>query len=101
MEKSMVAAYMLWFFLGYLGAHRFYLNRSRSACYFIVLLVFTIVGFLFLSSYADNDQMTLFGACIAIFTFVCLLAMVIWHLIDAFLIIKIVKKFNLNLYESM
>ncbi|WP_082511775.1 TM2 domain-containing protein [Devosia sp. Leaf420] len=29
-KKSLVVAYVLWFFLGYVGVHRFYLGRPIS-----------------------------------------------------------------------
>jgi len=29
--KNLLAAYLLWFFLGIFGAHRFYLGRTGSA----------------------------------------------------------------------
>lgn len=66
--KSPVVAYLLWFFLGGFGAHRFYLGRSGSGA---AQLILTIIG-----------AVTLFfivGAFI-------LLANGIWILVDAFLI---------------
>jgi hypothetical protein len=30
-KKSMVVSYLLWFFLGMLGAHRFFLGQKHSA----------------------------------------------------------------------
>jgi ABC-type antimicrobial peptide transport system permease subunit len=40
-QRSMIAAYVLWFFLGRFGAHRFYLGRNRSA---LVMLVLSVAG---------------------------------------------------------
>lgn len=57
-KKSVAAAYVLWFFFGVLGAHRFYLGRAGSAV-FMLLLSLTVVG---------------------------LIVTVVWALIDAFLI---------------
>lgn len=54
-KKSLIVAYVLWFFLGYVGAHRFYLGRpvsgltmlALSAVVFILTLVsFGVLGFL-------------------------------------------------------
>lgn len=42
-KKSIVVAYLLWFFVGSLGGHRFYLGRIMSA---IILLILTIVCFI-------------------------------------------------------
>jgi TM2 domain-containing membrane protein YozV len=66
--KSVGAAYLLWFFLGSLGAHRFYLGRSLSGAIMLILLV---IG----------------GITLVIGIGAILLIVVgIWALIDAFLI---------------
>ena len=48
-KKSLLAAYVLWFFLGYIGAHRFYLGRPLSGFVMLaisgVTLLLTIVSF--------------------------------------------------------
>ena len=52
--KSTGAAYLLWFFLGLIGAHRFYLGRVGTGILQLLLFgigwltMFIIVGFLFL-----------------------------------------------------
>jgi len=67
-KKSMGVAYALWFFLGGLGAHRFYLGKTGSAvgmlvlAFASVLLTFVLVG---------------------VFGFI---ALSIWIIVDAFLI---------------
>ncbi|WIJ25913.1 TM2 domain-containing protein [Devosia sp. RR2S18] len=52
-KKSLIVAYVLWFFLGYVGAHRFYLGRPVSALVLLALsasiLLLTFVSFGFLS----------------------------------------------------
>lgn len=40
-KKSTVVAYLLWFFLGWLGAHRFYLGYVTSG---LILLALWLVG---------------------------------------------------------
>ncbi|MDB5528355.1 MAG: hypothetical protein JWR51_1458 [Devosia sp.] len=51
-KKSLLVAYLLWFFLGYVGAHRFYLGRPISGFMMLALsavtLVLTLVSFGFL-----------------------------------------------------
>lgn len=48
-KKSLIVAYILWFFLGYVGAHRFYLGRPLSGVIMLALsavtLVLTLVSF--------------------------------------------------------
>jgi len=44
-KKSMLVAYLLWFFLGWLGFHRFYLGKPGSAILQIVL-IFLAVGWI-------------------------------------------------------
>jgi TM2 domain-containing membrane protein YozV len=52
-KKSLLASYVLWFFLGYIGAHRFYLGRPVSGLLMLALsavtLVISLVSFGFLA----------------------------------------------------
>tara|TARA_X000000368_G_scaffold389643_2_gene352194 strand:- start:1323 stop:1658 length:336 start_codon:yes stop_codon:yes gene_type:complete len=41
--RSLLITLLLWFFLGYLGAHRFYLGKYKSA---VAMAILTIVGWL-------------------------------------------------------
>lgn len=51
-KKQALIAYILWFFLGMLGGHRFYLGRISTALLMLVgtlvssLLTFVLIGFL-------------------------------------------------------
>ncbi|MGV0819592.1 TM2 domain-containing protein [Martelella sp. AMO21009] len=53
--KSPAAAYLLWFFVGWAGAHRFYLGRSGTGIAMLLLNVVgwitaaLVIGFLFLA----------------------------------------------------
>lgn len=42
-KKSLLVAYLLWFFLGYVGAHRFYLGRPVSGLFMLALSAVTLV----------------------------------------------------------
>ncbi|GGF66115.1 hypothetical protein GCM10007301_27240 [Azorhizobium oxalatiphilum] len=66
--KSTGVAYLLWFFLGGLGAHRFYLGRTGSA---VAQLVLCLIGWI--------------TVAIAVGFFI-LAGLYIWVLVDAFLI---------------
>ncbi len=46
-RKSVGVAYLLWFFLGSFGAHRFYSGRTKSALAQVALLI-SVVGWLVL-----------------------------------------------------
>ena len=82
-SKSTVVTYLIWFFLGWFGGHRFYLGKTGSAA---TMLILTIVGFVSL----------------AVFIGVFLLAAVgIWVLIDAFLIPGMVNEQRNKLREEM
>lgn len=82
-KKSSLIAYLLWFFLGGFGAHRFYLGRTGSA---IAMLVIFILSW--------------------ILTFVAIgllgfLLIGIWWIIDAFLIPGITQDFNQGLQRRL
>ena len=42
-KKSLLVAYVLWFFLGYIGAHRFYLGRPVSGVIMLALSAVTLL----------------------------------------------------------
>jgi len=82
-KKSVGVAYALWFFLGFVGGHRFYLNRSSSAA---AMLCITIVSW-FLT--------------VILIGFVGLFAVGIWMLIDAFTIPEWIREHNNRLVAGL
>lgn len=78
-KKSVGVAYLLWFFVGYLGGHRFYVGKTGTA---IIQLLLSIVG-----------------ACTAMFGIgLSVIGLVgVWILIDAFLLPGIVRSHNVLL----
>ena len=66
--KSVGAAYLLWFFLGTLGAHRFYLGKIGGG---VAQLILFVLGWITMSV----------GVGV-----VLLIALGIWWIVDAFLI---------------
>ncbi|MFJ4144766.1 TM2 domain-containing protein [Pseudomonas sp. NPDC089734] len=67
-QKSTGVAYLLWFFLGGFGGHRFYLGKTGTA---VAQLIITVVG------------------CFTVFP---LIITGVWVLVDAFLIPGIVRE---------
>jgi len=82
-KKSLLVAYLLWWFLGWAGAHRFYLGRTGSAI--VMLMVFVISSVLLLI------MIGWFGY----------LALGLWWLIDALLIPSIVTQCNVRLINRL
>jgi TM2 domain-containing membrane protein YozV len=82
-KKSAVVAYLLWFFIGMLGAHRFYLGLPGSGA---TILIITILSLLLL--------VTGVGA-------VTILISVIWVLVDLFLIPGITREHNVALAREL
>lgn len=67
-KKSTGVAYLLWFFVGWLGVHRFYLGKTGSG---VAILLLTLIGWFTIAF--------LIG-------FAFLLVVGIWLLVDLFLI---------------
>lgn len=82
-KKSTGITYLLWFFLGGFGAHRFYLGRTGSA---IAMLVITIVSWIL--------TFVAIGA-------VGLIVIGIWWIVDAFLIPGIAREHNQALMQRI
>ena len=82
-RKSLGVAYLLWFFLGQFGAHRFYLGESGTGA---AQLILGIIGWL--------------TAIIAV-GFLLLIPLWIWVLIDAVLIPGIAERHNLALADRL
>lgn len=67
MRKSVALAYVLWFFLGYLGIHRMYCGRVGSG---VVMLALTVFGSITAAALIGHILLIIVG---------------IWWLIDLFL----------------
>lgn len=82
-RKDIAVAYLLWFFLNYFGAHRFYLGRTGSGAGQLVLAI---------------------GGLLLLFVGIGVLmwiALGVWLLVDAFLIPGMVREHNLRLIDGL
>lgn len=82
-RKSALLAYVLWFFLGWFGVHRFYLGRIGSG-----LLILVIHGLSWLTHFI------LIG-------YIGFAILGIWWLIDALLIPGMTRRYNNELIDSL
>ena len=78
-KKSVVIAYLLWFFFGLLGVHRFYLSQTGTG----LAILFLTLGSIFLSIVGIG--------------FVTIWIPIIWVFIDIFLIPGMARQFNSSL----
>jgi TM2 domain-containing membrane protein YozV len=83
-KKSMAASYILWFFVGAFGGHRFYNGRTGTAA---AQLVMCLVGFM---------TVLAFGAGLLL-----LVPLGLWLLADAFLIPGWVTTHNAQLARQL
>jgi TM2 domain-containing membrane protein YozV len=84
-KKSLIVAYLLWFFLGWFGLHRFYLGKIFSG---VVLLLLWLAC----------ASLTLLTLGIGYISF---LIPALWLFVDAFLIPVIVRRYNNELIDTI
>ena len=82
-KKSAGVAYLIWFFLGGFGGHRFYLGRTGSA---VAMLVISLASWLLVAVGVGLIGLAVIG---------------IWALVDAFLIPGMVRDDNLKVMNSI
>jgi len=83
-KKSMLVAYLLWFFLGPLGIHRFYLGATGTG---IAQLLIWVFGILLLFAYLVG--------------LILLIPLGIWLVVDAFLIPGMITRHNNDLIQRL
>lgn len=82
-KKSLLVAYLLWFFLGFLAAHRFYLGATTSA---LILVALWVIGM---------------ALSVILIGHVILLIPALWWVVDAFLIPGLVSARNNSLIAEI
>lgn len=82
-KKDVMLAYLLWFFLGSFGVHRFYMNRTFSGMMMTLLHVASWALTIFIIGFAG---LALLG---------------LWWVIDALLIMGWVERHNQQLAEHL
>jgi len=82
-RKSLTAAYLLWFFLGGFGAHRFYLGETSSAC---ILLALVLGGWFTIWIYVGFIPLIIAG---------------VWLIVDAFRLPGITERVNARLENTL
>jgi TM2 domain-containing membrane protein YozV len=82
-KKSVIVAYLLWFFLGMFGVHRFYLRKVFSG---LILLLLTLTASALYIIYIGVLLMGIPG---------------LWWLIDALLIPGMVRNYNDDLVSRV
>ncbi|WP_084697885.1 TM2 domain-containing protein [Muricoccus aerilatus] len=82
-KRSALVAYLLWFFLGSFGAHRFYAGRTGSGIAQLVITLLSMLMTFVLIGYAG------------------LFVVALWVLVDAFLIPGMIRGYNNQLIASL
>jgi len=77
--KNILIAYLLWWFLGWAGAHRLYLGRIRTGLAQLLLVVIGMITFYFVIGY------------------LLMITWLIWWLLDVYFTYKIVQEENQKL----
>ena len=82
-KKSVIVAYLLLFFFGWIGVHRFYAGATKSAviwiCIFLLSWLFLLAG-------------------IGVLGFI---ALAIWWFVDLFLLHELITKYNNALVSEL
>jgi TM2 domain-containing membrane protein YozV len=94
-QKSMVIAYVLWFLLGWLGAHLFYVGKVALAL--IRILVTTVLP-LFGSTFLAVLGILVSGVGLFL---ICTVIAIIWWVVDAFLIPGWIREHNTRLAAQL
>lgn len=97
-KKSMIVAYLLLFFLGIFGTHRFYLKKRSTAKTILTLTsVGLISGVIAVPILKNTTNFIYLYGSLELIGGTCLIVISIWILIDYFLVYFMVQKYNAKL----
>jgi TM2 domain-containing membrane protein YozV len=88
-QKSATTAFLLWFFLGFWGAHRFYCGKTGTGIVYVSIALVTL--FLALITFFISGAGALLTAWI----------LWIWQIVDVFLISGWIKQHNNNIAKGV
>jgi len=105
-KKNFIIAYTLWLFLGFFGAHRFYIKKEKA----VVMLISPIVSYIIYNSIflgytaiglftLDPTMLNLTGMLLVII-YVYILVVFVWWIIDGINLYKWVQQYNLQLINN-
>ncbi len=81
-KKSMVFAYLAWLVFGFIGAHHFYLGDSTGGKQMVILFVLCLIP-------------------IPVVVLLARVGLLVWWIIDAFMIPGRVERYNVALARSL
>ena len=100
-KKAVVLAYLLWFFLSYLGLHKFYLGRISQGLLYM-LGPWIAIGTLFGGAIAAGWPSARVGGTLATLVgVIALLSFIVWWFVDLFTLHKQVEDTNESIEWSL
>lgn len=80
-QKNVVLAYLLWWFLGFIGIHRLYTKQSKWWAFLVLFLLGVVTS-------------------VIIIGWLFILILFIWWIIDGIKLHNVCKMYNLNIIEK-
>lgn len=98
-RKSTGVTFALWFFLSWLGLHKFYLGRIATGVVYVVAPWVLILVFIFGFVIAESNPEA--GGATAVVSGLALIAYGLWWVVDLFTIPRQVNAYNENLEHEI